>query len=446
MIALSHLACGRALTTSFRFAIIGSRSPLTLEVWSYWGNTLGVWLQRYKRSGTTPVDLAMNGYDICDSNNHFDESLQDALRDRAEYDAIRSLHLLGDKLLLPFILSTLTPDGEDIRCSSIDSISLQCIHDFIVDVSDFFACYRFPKLQCLHLSTKVRISCWEHLGLHTTALTTLSLETRNPRPPSTAQLLSILASNPHLENLTLLRYVIPDDNGDGSAIPVPLHRLKKLCLGGSFGPVFRLLNRLDHPEAMDDMTLFVDSCTAEDILGILGPYIQGHIQRDGRFQDGLGITAYSDPDFVSIEVSIINTIEGRTRGVTLATFDATLSEDLSYHAQFQLCIDFVAHTPEENVVYFGGHLVMDAVRRIVPAMPKIKYLYLICMSLADGFLQPDPNGPLANKKLLPSLRHLHLEGVILVGDSYYSTSPIKLPAARGFHSPSLGMTISVKMW
>ncbi|KAF9646498.1 hypothetical protein BDM02DRAFT_3118523 [Thelephora ganbajun] len=94
-------------------------------------------------------------------------------------------------------------------------------------------------------------------------------------------------------------------------------------------------------------------------------------------------------------------------------FDATLWGRLSYHAQLQLCIDFVAHTPREHVVYFGGNLVMDAVRRIVPAMPKINYLHLTYISLADGFLQPDPDRPLGNEKLLPSLQHLHLEHVTL---------------------------------
>jgi len=37
---------------------------------------------------------------------------------------------------------------------------------------------------------------------------------------------------------------------------------------------------------------------------------------------------------------------------------------------------------------------------------------------SKGFLQPNPNGPLANTKLLPSLRSLHLEGVILGDDGW----------------------------
>ncbi|KAF9646518.1 hypothetical protein BDM02DRAFT_3006216 [Thelephora ganbajun] len=190
---------------------------------------------------------------------------------------------------------------------------------------------------------------------------------------------------------------------------------------------------------MDEMTLSVRLCTVEDILGTLGPYARDHIQRDGRFEDGLGITVHSSPNFVSIEVSIVNTIEGRTQGVTLAKFGASLWEPLSRHAQLQLCVDFVAHTPGGNVVYFGGNL-MDAVRRIVPTMPKIRYLHLIRMSLADRFLQPDPDGPLANEKLLPLLQHLYLEGVTL-GDEGWK--PLLLYLAQ---QASSGQRISLTIF
>ncbi|KAF9646519.1 hypothetical protein BDM02DRAFT_3009363 [Thelephora ganbajun] len=134
---------------------VASRTP---ELWSYWGSTLKQWSQRYKRFGTTPVDLTLSGYNIYDPNSPFDGPLRDALRDRAEHDGIRSLHLMSNRTILAFILSTLTFDGEDVRCSSIESISLQCVGDFDVDVSNFFARYRFPKLRYLHLSEEVQVS------------------------------------------------------------------------------------------------------------------------------------------------------------------------------------------------------------------------------------------------------------------------------------------------
>jgi hypothetical protein len=125
---------------------VASNTP---ELWGFWGNTLKQWSQRYKRSGTTPVDLVLNG-----SNISFDGPLREALRDRAARDTIRSVHLRSEKTaLLTSILSSLIPDGEDVRRSSVESINLR--H---VDVSDFFARCYFPKLWYLHLSKSVRIS------------------------------------------------------------------------------------------------------------------------------------------------------------------------------------------------------------------------------------------------------------------------------------------------
>ena len=45
------------------------------------------------------------------------------------------------------------------------------------------------------------------------------------------------------------------------------------------------------------------------------------------------------------------------------------------------------------------------------AMPNIDTLRLRKVSLTDGFPQPDPTGPHANVKLLPSLRILRLRDV-----------------------------------
>ena len=86
-----------------------------------------------------------------------------------------------------------------------------------------------------------------------------------------------------------------------------------------------------------------------------------------------------------------------------------LQENLPPHAEERLCIDFVAHTPREHVVYFGGDLTMYSLKTIVTTMPNIQELHLTSGRVADGFLLPDPDEPVANGKLLPSLRHLRLE-------------------------------------
>ena len=395
---------------------VASHTP---ELWSYWGNTVKKWLRRYKRSGTTPVDLvlALNRYHMCRLKTPFDGPLRDAVRERAGSDAIRSLNLCSEKkALLTSVLSTLTPDNdESIRHNSIESIALQ-----YVDVSNFFARHRFPKLWYLNLSTGVTISSWEVLGSHTTALTTLSLTIKDSMShiPTTLELLSILTSNPRLQNLTLSECMIPRDNGDGSTIRVPLRHLKELSLSGKIHLVFQLLSRIDHPEKLDWMALTVFHCTVEDTLGILGPYVQAYVQRDGRFRDGLGILISFTEDSISIQTSAISNVAGSIQKDPFATFTAMLQGNLPPSAQDNLCINFVAHVPREHVMYFSGGMNMGAVRGIISTMPNIQELHLSDVTLADGFLRPDPDGPHANKKLLPSLRRLHLEYICLNDDDW----------------------------
>ena len=410
---------------------VASHTP---ELWSFWGNTLEKWSRWYKRSGTTPVDLVLSGCgDIMgDSDISFDGPVRDALRDRAARDAIRSLHLWSIKTsLVTSILSTLTTDSEEVRYSSIESISLQG-----VDISKFFARYRFPKLWYLDLSAGITISSWEDFGSRTTALTTLSLTLNSvSSAPTTPQLLSILASNPRLQTLALTMYTTPPNNKVGSAAPVPLRHLKKLTLMGDFHTIFQLMSRLDHPETMSQMTLVVFNCTVEDTLGTLGPYIQEYIQRDGRFRYGLGIHVISHNNTVSIDASAVSSVTGPISKATFATFTAVLQDELPLPAGNKLCIDLVAYVPKERVVYFGGDMTTDVVKGVVATMPTIRELHLTRPSLVSRFLQPDPDGPLANQKLLPSLQRLRLENAVSK-----DWSPI-IPYLR--HQTSEGQRISL---
>jgi len=413
---------------------VASHTP---ELWSFWGNTLKKWSRWYKRSRATPVDLVLNGYYMSGSKTLFDRPLRDTLRDRVACDAIRSLHLRCEKRsLLTSILSTLTPDDEDIRSSSIESVTLQ--H---VDASKFFARRRFPKLWYLDLSTGVTISSLEDLGSCTAALTTLSLTIKGiSRVPTTPQLLSILASNPRLQSLTLSKQMIPRDNGDKSTVLVPLRHLKKLSLTGHFHPVFQLLHRLEHPETMDEMTLTVSRCTVGNILGTLGLYVQDYIRRDGRFRDGLGIHVTSSNDLVSIQASTVSNVTGPFQKVTFATFTAIHREGLLISAEDGLCTGFIAHTPRDHVVYFGGNPSIDTLRRTAVAMPKLQELHLLNPMLDFMFLRLGLGGPLANVKLFPSLRHLHLEDTFLYEDNWSSIIPYLTHQTSG--GQRISLTIS----
>ena len=335
----------------------------------------------------------------------FDGPLRDALQDRAACNAIRSLHLqTGERSLLTSILSALAPNGEGVRWNGIESITLR--H---VDASEFFGRYRFPKLWYLDLSAGVTISSWNEVGLHTTALTTLSLAFGNAsRVPTIPQLLSILASNPRLQSLSLSMNAIPCDNKDVSTTSVSLYYLKKLRLSGKFHPVFQLLRRLDHPETMDAMTLFPGHGTTEEISGTFGPYVRDYIRRDGRFRGGLGVQVKTLVHSITIQVSTISSFTGPIQKVPFATFTVMHRRDLAISIKKKLYIDLIAHTPGEHVVYFGANLLIDVVRGAVAAMPNLQELHLAGPILALRSLQPNPDGPLA-KKLLPSLRRLHMK-------------------------------------
>jgi len=371
------------------------------------------------------------------SKTPLDGPLRDALRDRATWDAIRSLHLrCEERPLLTSILSTLTPDDEDVRRSSIESITLRR-----VDASKFFTHHRFPKLWYLDLSTGVTISSWEDLGLCTTALTTLSLEIKDvARVPTIPQLLSILTSNPRLQSLTLSSCMIPHDTGEGFTVPVPLRHLKKLSLTGNFHFVFQLLCRLDHPETMDEMTLAVSRCTVWDILRTLGPYVQDYIWRDGRFRDGLGIHVTSFNGFVSVRASTISSVTGPVQRITFATLTAMHREHLSISAEEQLYIDLVARTPREHIVYFCGNPSVYSMGRTIATMSKLQELHLINPTLGHRFLRPDLDGPLANEKLFPSLRHLHLENTFLCDDDWSPIIPYLTHQTSG--DQRISLTIS----
>ena len=193
---------------------------------------------------------------------------------------------------------------------------------------------------------------------------------------------------------------------------------------------------------MDEMKLTVSHCTVRDILGTLGPYIQDYIRRDGRFQDGLGIHVTSFTDSISIQASAISNATGSFQKVTFATFTAIHRQDLSMSAEDELCINLVAHTPREHVVYFGGNTSIHPMEETVAAMPKLQELHLINQMLDDRFLHPSLGGPFVNGKLFPSLQHLHLEDTFLYEGHWSPIIPYLIHQTSG--GQRISLTISGK--
>jgi len=389
----------------------------TPELWTYWGNTLKLWSQRYRRSGTAPLDLILHAQRRMGDEDTipFDEPLQVALRDRTTRDSIRFIHLRGrDTDLLQSVISSLTPDGEGVRDSRVESLRLE--HTSL-HISTFLTRYHFQRLRDLRILTNAEITSWDHLKIRAPSLTTLSLGfSRAPKNPTTSQLLAILTSYPNLQDLSLYETMIPHDGGDGSAPQVSLLCLKKVELMGNYRDVLQLLSRMECPDTLDSVHLHLSECTGEGLSELLEPYLRDRMRWDSRFQDRLGVHVLCSSGSISFSVNafgesnIPTTLPGRTYPSIL--FSAVFCDKLTRDAGEKLCTDLITVTPRERVVRFTGGPSVHAMRDLLVAMPNIEDLYLMQSVISDTFLRPVAD-PLSNTKLLPSLRRLCLDDFTL---------------------------------
>ena len=417
---------------------VASNTP---ELWTYWGSTLKRWSQCYQRSGTTPIDLMLRTrpppYD--DNAIPFDGPLRDALRDRAECDLIRSIYLRGRGVdLLRSVISSLTINGEDVRDSSVEALRIESTD---LDISTFLARYRFPKLRFLRLRTNVKILPWDGLKLQAISLTTLSLEfTRVSGSPTTSQLLSILATYPNLQELSLAQPTSLHDFGDRSTPRVSLRCLKKLCLTGDFSRVVRLLEHLEYPDTLDSVYLNLLECAGEVASEFFEPYLRNRVQRKngfhGRLKFGVSCT------FSSISFSINTMGEFDTPpvqpgpGYPSVSFSAQLRDRIPRGAGGKLCIDLISSIPRERVVDLTVGLDVCAMRNLLVTMPNIASLRPTGSAVFDTPLQ---SGSLSGAKLLPSLRRLHLR---CFTRQYNEWGPL---VAYLTHQTSGGQTISLRL-
>jgi len=155
-----------------------------------------------------------------------------------------------------------------------------------VDVSDFFTHHHLSKLRHLDLDG-CTISSLDHFLSQTTLLTTLDLSLHETSFVPTPKLLLILASNPHLQDLTLSVGMVPLDSSSGSSFRLALHHLKRLRLIGHLLHLFRFLDRLEYPDRMEDLSITVSDQTTSNISPTVGPFLRDHVQRRGGSRSGL---------------------------------------------------------------------------------------------------------------------------------------------------------------
>jgi hypothetical protein len=101
-----------------------------------------------------------------------------------------------------------------------------------------------------------------------------------------------------------------------------------------------------------------------------------------------------------------------------ARFSVSLIDSSPDSATKKLSLDLMKFVPQGQVEFLHIEDTLEVPEELFTAMPKLTSLYLGNAKLSVGFLQPNPNGPHAGKKLLPSLRSLNLMDVIVEDDNW----------------------------
>lgn len=370
----------------------------TPQLWSFWGNNPRDWARLYSRSTTAPLDLVLGAPESAD-HKHFGDALINTLRDRARRNTIRRVHLCYTET--PFvetIISLLTPDGGEVRSSRMESLILWNWDYGIsqVDMSDFFAGRCFPKLQRLDLNN-YKISSWDALISGTGALTDLSLSFSysSPKP----RLLHILASNPLLRKVSLSLDVAPDEDCD-SFPRVPLHHLRHLELIGDSRHVLKLLDRLDHPQILDNFLLTLNKCSAWEISQILGPYFLRYFRDCGRSQSGSGLVLSSQHNIELNGFGIDPGFLSKDKSLTINPDNGIPNE-----VREKAVLDFIGHIPLEKLTNFGTFYRSFPTDCVYTRFPNLSTLVLFGVDLSVTFPELSSGW---NKDILPNLQNLVL--------------------------------------
>jgi len=397
---------------------VASQTP---ELWSFWGVTLKEWKRYCHRSRTAPLDLVLDAYTV---EGSFDITLRDALQDRAARNTIRRVHLKADSELLSSIISSLTVDNGVSQPNSVESLILINSSISCVDISDFFAHYYFPNLRHLKLIDYVT----DRLGLlasRTGALTTLCLDSVLPSPgPATSELLSILASNPALQEVTLSVCADPSHSGNGSRLRVSLHNLKKLTLSGDVRDVVGVLHRLDHPNKLD-LHLNLYNCAVGDISQVVRPYLRDYVGRRGTPQHGLGLCLSRDVDTIGHNIGDVGSLDPFIsvfdRVAWFGSVDIYPNETLHQDLLEREILDLITHTPQEDITYFQVYEQLITMEAISTQFPDLRAL---CFSGTPLSAVLDLGG---DGEIFPALQYVFLDRVLMYD---YDWSPLTTSLTR----------------
>ena len=382
----------------------------TPELWSYWGNTPKDWAWWHHRSGTTPVDLVLN---VDEDDIPFDTTLLDVLQDCVNRDTIRRIHLKAtDSEILRLIIPSLTVGwAEVLQPSSVESFVLRNEGGGLIDTTHFFSNSRFTRLQRLKLFDG-GISSWDLIASRITTLTTLDLNLLPLEPiPTISQVLSILASNPTLLELSISGFATPVGDGGNPPPRVSLHNLKTLDLDGNPQGVFEFLDRLDHPGRMDQLDIALGLCVGEDISHLVGPYLRDCLRHRGGSESGLGLSL-SLP-YVGRAVFRI----GDAGGIDFhAPAPARMKQFMEIIEGYfmdiweDVALALITYTPREEIIYFQVCGETVDMEDIPTQLPNLKGLHFEGTPISAAFPISDLH---RGEEIFRSLQYVLLDRVIV---------------------------------
>jgi hypothetical protein len=384
----------------------------TPELWGFWGNSIQDWAHRHVCCRTAPLDLVLGR-----TSRDLDDTLRDALQDRAARDTIRRVHLSGANAeLLNSVISSITTKGGGTRPIGVVSFILRSNGGSRVDITNFFSQYHFPKLQRLDISGN-SIS-WDLSGSRIMSLTTLELTAIELSPlPTLSQMISILSANPNLQSLVLLQGSLPDVDNDRSSPRVQLHHLKTLKFRGGHRRVFGLLDRLELPDEMDDLNLSLSECPPSTLPQTLGSYLGNRAQR--RSPGRLRLSVNPGLSYFSIQVGDVHEGDPTWANWFMAV-DGTTSVTLGEEEADNLCFHIIAHIPQEKVIGVKTTLPILRSEELCVRMCNLAELHLHGVNLSTWFVEPDAREPHAFKGLLPRLCSITIIGPHLSGGDWSS--------------------------
>jgi hypothetical protein len=387
----------------------------TPGLWGFWGNSIQDWARQHASDRTAPLDLVLDRH----ASGDLDDSLCNALRDRATRDTIWRVHLNNANAeLLTSIISSITTKGEETRSNSVESFMLwNRSTSGGVDVSDFFSRYHFPKLRCLDLSGFF-ISSWDLMKSRTTSLTSLWLTNCKKSPlPSLSQMLSILSANPNLQSLKLSHSSIPGVHNDRSSSQIQLPHLKTLDLESSLDRVFGLLNRLELPDKMDDLNLTLPDYPPSELSQTVGPYLGDHLRRRSPDRLRLSIALFQNHFWVKVG----DACEGHPTWVWFVEMEGHLGHVIMQKEEEaeKSCFDIFAHIPQENILELTA-MTLPILRsgELCIQMCNLTYLHLGGVKLPEWFVEPAIPEPYVFKDILPRLRSISILSVDLCGGDW----------------------------